>query len=99
MKLKTLAAKPKLIKITIDDQDIVDEFGDIIEFYTWDRQPMNTFIKLAGVDTGDYSSVMEAVKDLILDEDAKPIITEENILPAKVMMRCITKLVEDLGKF
>lgn len=98
MKLEKLAAKPKLIEITINDEDIVKEFGEPLSFYTWDRQPINTFIKLAAVDTGDYNSVMDAVKELILDADGQAIISDENILPAKILMRCITRLVEDLGK-
>lgn len=98
MKLEKLAAKPKLIEITINDEDIVKEFGESLSFYTWDRQPINTFIKLAAVDTGDYNSVMDAVKELILDADGQAIISDENILPAKILMRCITRLVEDLGK-
>lgn len=99
MKLQDLAAKPQLVEVTIDDADIVEEMGEPITFWTWDRQPMATFIKLASVDSSNYASVMEAIKDLVLDETGKPIIRDDSMLPAKVMMRCITRLVEGLGKF
>ena len=99
MKLQNLTAKPKLIELTIDDADIVEEFGDCITFWTWDRQPMATFIKLASVDSANYGSVMEAVKELILDEQGKPVLSDDTMPPPKVMMRCITRIVEGLGKF
>ena len=99
MKLEQLAAKPQLVKITLDDNEVLDLYGEALEFWTWDRQPMNTFIKLAAVDTANYASVMEAVKDLVLNEEGKPIIVGDVTLPARVLMLCMTKIVEGLGKF
>ena len=98
MKLSQLAGKPKLIEVTIDDADIVEEFGEALEFWTWDRQPMDMFLRLAAVDATNYSSILDAVKALVLDEDGKPVLDGENSLPTKVMMRVITKVIEGLGK-
>ena len=98
MKLAELAKKPQLTKVTISDEDIVAEFGEALEFWTWDRQPMDTFLKLASVDQANTASVIAAVRDLILDEAGKPILTGEASLPTKVMMRVITAVVESLGK-
>jgi len=99
MKLEQLAAKPKLIEITIDDEDIVKDLGEALTFWTWDRQPMTTFIKLASVDNNNSSSIMEAVRDLILNEQGKPILNDDVMLPPRILMRCMTRLVEGLGKF
>jgi hypothetical protein len=98
MKLSQLAGKPKLIEVTIDDADIVEEFGEAIEFWTWDRQPMDVFLRLASVDASNYGSILDAVKTLVLDEEGKPILDGENSLPTKIMMRVITKVIEGLGK-
>lgn len=98
MKLSELAKKPQLVRVTLDDQDIVTEFGEVIEFWTWDRQPMDTFLKLASLDQNNTASVIEAVRGLVLDETGAPVITGENTLPTKVMMRVITAVVESLGK-
>jgi hypothetical protein len=98
MKLSQLAGKPQLIQIAIDDEDTVKEFGEALEFWTWDRQPMATFLKLASVDAGNPSSIIESVKTLVLDEDGKEILTGDATLPTKVMMRVISKVVEGLGK-
>ena len=98
MKLSELAKKPQLIKMSIDDEDIVKEFGEAIEFYTWDRQPMDVFMKLANVNPDNAGSVIEAVKQLVLDETGQPIITADTMLPTKIMMRVLTRVVESLGK-
>ena len=65
MKLQDLAKKPVLIEITIDDEDIVKEFGESISFWTWDRQPMDVFLKLASIDQKDTNSLVEAVRNQI----------------------------------
>ena len=98
MKLSQLAGKPQLIQIALDDEETVKEFGEALEFWTWDRQPMATFLKLASVDAGNPSSIIESVKTLVLDEEGKEILTGDVTLPTKVMMRVISKVVEGLGK-
>ena len=98
MKLSQLAGKPQLMQITIDDADIVEEFGEAIEFWTWDRQPMDVFLRLAAVDATNYSSILDAVRTLVLDEEGRPVLDGENSLPTKIMMRVITKVIEGLGK-
>ena len=98
MKLSELAKKPQLIMVTISDEDIVAEFGEPIEFYTWDRQPMDTFLKLASLDQNNTASVIETVRGLVLDEAGTPVLVGEASLPTKVMMRVITAVVESLGK-
>jgi hypothetical protein len=98
MKLSQLKAKPKLIKVEIKDADIVKEYGEPIEFWTWDRQPMEVFLRLSNVDDENYSSVIESVKDLVLDEDGKPVLNDDETVPINVLMRVIAKVVEGLGK-
>lgn len=84
--------------LTISDEDIVAEFGEALEFWTWDRQPMDVFLKLAAIDQTNTSAVITAVRDLVLDEEGKPVLTSDVSLPTKVMMRVITAVVESLGK-
>jgi hypothetical protein len=98
MKLSQLAAKPQLIMITLDDADTVKEFGEPVEFYTWDRQPLETFMKIANNSGGDSTKMLEVVKKLILDENGKEIITNDQMLPSKILVTVISKIVETLGK-
>ncbi|CAB4137120.1 hypothetical protein UFOVP322_13 [uncultured Caudovirales phage] len=98
MKLSQIAKKPQLIKVSIDDEDIVKEFGEPLEFYTWDRQPMDIFLKLSSVDTGNQSAIISSVRELVMDEQGKQILSGEEVLPTWILMRVMTKVVESLGK-
>lgn len=98
MKLTQLAAKPQLVKITIDDEDTIKEYGEAVEFWVWDRQPMERFIKMATIKTDDFGSLVEAVNGMVLDEEGKPICIDGVTLPAGIMTRVINKVVETLGK-
>ena len=90
MKLSQLASKPQLVKMTIDDEEIVAEFGEPLEFYTWDRQPMDVFIKMAAVDSTNYATVIDSVRSLILDENGKQILDKDIMLPTHVLMKVVT---------
>ena len=99
MKLSQLASKPQLVKLELADDATVQEFGEPIEFYTWDRQPLDTFMKLANQGSNtDNAAAIEIVRTLILDENGKEIITKDQMLPTSVMLRVIGKVVETLGK-
>lgn len=98
MKISQLASKPQLIKVTIDSEDILKEFGEAVEFWTWDRQPLDVFMKLAQSENGNQAQIIEIVKTLILDEQGKQVIQGENMVPPKVLVASISKVVEILGK-
>lgn len=98
MRLNDLVAKPQLVKVVIQDEDIVKEFGEPIEFWTYDRQPMDTFMKLASMDGSNYGEIVKAVKGLVLDEEAKPILKDNEMPPTKVLIRVVSKVLEGLGK-
>jgi hypothetical protein len=98
MKLSQLAAKPQLIKLEVDDEATVKEFGEAIEFWTWDRQPLDTFMKLANSDQANAGSMIDIVRTLILDEEGKQVIKGDMMLPSTVLIRVISKIVETLGK-
>lgn len=98
MKLSQLAAKPQLIKLELDDEDTVKEFTEPVEFWTWDRQPLDTFMKLANTNQDNMGSMIEIVRTLILDETGKEIITKDNMLPSTLLIKAISKIVDTLGK-
>jgi hypothetical protein len=98
MKLSQLTAKPQLIDVHIDDEDTVKEFGEPIEFWTWDRQPMDVFMKLASASNTDTQNIIGIVRTLILDEKGKEILKDDAMLPTHVLMKAIGKVTELLGK-
>jgi hypothetical protein len=96
MKLVEIAKAPTLVKITLDDDDTIQEFGQALDFWCYDRQPLDTFMKFAGK-ANDPSAMIEVVRELILDEDGTPVIKDDRILPHKLMLRCINKMMDVLG--
>jgi hypothetical protein len=98
MKLSDIAKKPQLIEVTIDTPEIVQDIGEPVVFWTWDRQPMDVFMRLASVDNTNTRSMIEAVRELVLDEHGQPVLVDGVTLPTRVMLAVITKIVEDLGK-
>lgn len=98
MKLSQLAAKPQLLEIKIDDQAIIEKYGEELLFYVYDRQDIETFAKMATINPEDFASASAVVKDLILDEKGKPICQGESQLPTDVMMKAVAKVIEELGK-
>lgn len=98
MKLTQLAAKPQLVKIELNDEDTVKEFGEALEFWMWDRQPLDKYVRLAQIKHENFGELVKAVNEMILDEEGNPVIKDELCLPATVMTRAIGKVVEVLGK-
>ena len=98
MKLSQLTARPQLVLITLDDEDIIKEYKEAIEFYTWDRQPMDTFMRLDSATQENTGTIVDIVKTLILDEHGQMILKDDAMLPTNVLMKAITRVTEMLGK-
>lgn len=98
MKLSELASKPKLTEIIIDDEAIVEKYGEELQFYILDRLPLETYTNIASIKQEDAAEMYAVVKDLILDQDGQPVIQGENVLPIDVMNAAMVKVTESLGK-
>jgi hypothetical protein len=98
MKLTQLASKPQLIKITLDTPELKEKYGDDLEFWIMDRQPIEQFIKMATLGADNYGEMIRMVNELVLDETGAPAMKEGEALPNDVMMLVIGAVVERLGK-
>lgn len=98
MKLSQLSKEPKLIEISIDDEEVMKEYGEAIVFYTWDRQPLDVFMKLANADNTNIMNMLNIIRTLILDENKQEIIKDDAMLPTSILMKAITKVTDLLGK-
>jgi hypothetical protein len=98
MLLSKIAKEPTLVELKLDDKDTVKEFGEALVFYTWDRQPMDVFMRLANLNEKNTGDLINIVKTLILDEEGKPVLNDKNMLPTSVLMKAIQKVTEQLGK-
>lgn len=98
MKLQVLASKPQLLEMKIDDEQTVARYGEPLEFYVYDRQDMDTYLKLATLEgTSDLTSISEVVKDLVLDDKGNKILKDGVSLPPEVIIKVIEKTVANLG--
>jgi len=98
LKLTQLASKPQLIKMTLDKPEILEKYGDSLEFWIMDRQPIEQFIKMATLGADNYGEMIRMVNDLVLDELGQPALKDGEALPNDVMMLVIGAVVERLGK-
>ena len=98
MKLTELATKPQLTKITIDTHELVEKYGEPIDFYVLDRLPLEKYTKLASVKTEDFSSMIDLVKELVLDEEGNCVMDDEHVLPTDILNEAMVKVVEVVGK-
>jgi hypothetical protein len=98
LKLTQLASKPQLIKVLINKPEIVEAYGDELEFWIWDRQPIDQFIRMATTGNDNYGEMIKMVNELILDEDGAKVLKEGEALPNDVMITVIGAVVERLGK-
>ena len=98
MKLTQITAKPKLVKMILDDEDIVKEYGEALEFWIYDRQPMDQFVRLAQMKPEDFQEMVAMVNGMVLDEDGSPVVKDDLVLPTGIMTKVIGKVVETLGK-
>lgn len=98
IKINQIASKPQLIKVVLNDDLTLEELGEELEFWTWDRQPLDKFMKLASTRQDKPEEIIEVVKDLILDEEGKVVIKDGVMLPTQILIRIIEKVVSTLGK-
>jgi hypothetical protein len=96
MKLKDLAAKPKLVKVVLDDAKIIELYDEPVEFWMWDRQDLMVYIKLSAL-SQDRTQLMDLIRELILDETGKPMLEPNEIVPIEILVPLATSVVNHLG--
>lgn len=98
MKLTQLTAKPQLVKITLDDEEIIKTYGEPVEFWMWDRQPLNNYVRLAQIKPDNVEEMIKIASEMVLDESGQPVFADESTLPNMILTRVIARVVETLGK-
>ena len=91
--------KPTLTEITIDDADIVASYGDTVSFYMYDHLDIKTYFEFfKAQSSGDTEQILNIVKTIILDKDAKPVIHDNQQLPIDLFASAVNKISLQLGK-
>lgn len=99
MKLSQISKEPQLIEVVLDDEDVIKEYAEPLTFFTWDRQPMDVFTRLANQgENADIGVLLGIVRTLVLDEEGKEILTNNSTLPTPILLKVINKVIAQLGK-
>ena len=98
MKLNQLIAKPQLIKCVLDDEETVKEYGEPVEWWIWDRQPLSTFLKFVNPEGNQTEQIFSIMREMILDEEGRPLLVDDATMPTPILMRVMNRMTEVLGK-
>jgi sulfur carrier protein ThiS len=99
MDISKFAKKPELIKVTCDQPEIVEEFGETIDFWMWDNVDINTyfdFYKLQQNNEGE--KLNDLMRKLILNEQGTAVLKEGEMFPVALSLAALVKIGDNLGK-
>ena len=98
MQLDQLAQERKLIKLTIEDEGIVEKYGEALEFWVWDRQSLDTFAKMSVITEDNALQYTDLLTDMILNKEGEPVMKDNKVLPVDVITEAIKLVGDTLGK-
>lgn len=99
MDISKFAKKPELIKITCDQTEITEEFGEAVEFWMWDNVDINTyfdFYKLQQANEGEKLNAL--MRRLILNEQGQQVLKDGEMFPISLTLAALVKIGDNLGK-
>jgi hypothetical protein len=96
--LKSLSSKPKLVQLIIDDEDTIRDYGEAVEFWTYDRQPLHTYLEISQTFGKDPVKTEALLSGLLFEEDGTKSFNEGEMPDANLMAKALTKVMEKLGK-
>lgn len=99
MNLKELATKPVLTKLTIEDEETITTYGEQLDFYVYDKQPIDVFLQLSQAQSvADQNKIADIMSELILDKNGKRVINKGHALPPKVLAKALILITDLLSK-
>jgi hypothetical protein len=99
MNISELASTPKLIEITLDDEALIEKYGEPITFHTYDVVGLSTYFEFFNARSDQqYEQLDKIIKKLILNSKGKPALKDNEDLPIDIAAAAINKVGEILGK-
>ena len=99
MNIEKFKKKPKLTKITIDDAEIIQEYGEAIDFWLYDTVDINTYFDFYRSQQEHNGEELNALlRRLILKQDGKTVLAEDEMLPVDISLAALMRINEFLGK-
>lgn len=99
MDIGKLAKKPELVEIKLDDQDLIENYGEEITFWMKDHLDLSTyfdFYKFQQESTSEQ--LMATLRKIILNAEKQPAIADDEILPVDITLAVLVKINDQLGK-
>ena len=99
MDISKFAKKPQLTKIVLDDPEVIEQYGESIDFHMLDQMTISTYFEFYRLQQEENSDKLnDLLRKIVLKEDGTPAITEEEILPVDLTLTLLVKINEFLGK-
>lgn len=98
MELTLLSSAPQLVEVKLDDKDTIKKYGEPLTFWTYDKQPLDTYLSLSNSMGNNQEKAVEILKTLVLDKEGNPVMKDNMVLPAQIMVKAMTKVMSLLGE-
>lgn len=99
MDISKLKKKPKLEKLVINDEKIIETYGEEVTFYMIDYIDISTYFKFYKVQQDEDGSLLnQLLQKLILKEDGTPSLDEGEVFPTDLTLAILEKINDFLGK-
>jgi hypothetical protein len=98
MELKTAIRRPELVKLTLDDAETIATYGEALDFWVQDPQPMHVYAELVTLRDNDFAQIIEVMRRLVLDSQGQPMIGDGETLPHRTLVRVVERVMNRLGE-
>jgi hypothetical protein len=99
MDISSLATKPQLQEIKLDDEEIIDSYGEPITFWMKDHLDLETYFDFYRYQQESSSDqLMNTMRKIILNAEGKQAIADDCILPLDITLSVMVKINDNLGK-
>jgi len=99
MDISKFAKKPTLTKLVMDDPEVIEQYGDTIEFHILDQMSISTYFEFYKLQQDqDSDKLNDLLRKIVLKDDGTPALTEEEIFPVDLTLGLLVKINEFLGK-
>ena len=99
MDISKFAKKPTLTKIVMDEPEVIEAYGEVIEFHMLDQMSISTYFEFYRLQQEqDSDKLNDLLRKIVLKEDGSPALTEEEIFPVDITLALLVKINEFLGK-
>ena len=99
MDISKFAKKPVLTKIVMDDAEIVETYGEVIEFHMLDQMSISTYFEFYRLQQEqDSDKLNDLIRKIILKDDGTPALADDEMFPVDLTLGLLVKINEFLGK-